>query len=195
MASNIYCVVLAAGRSRRFGRAKLLEDLLGKPLLCHALEAAQTACAGRVCLVTGNDQAAIHDAGKEHADLVVHNPDFASGIGSSIRSGVTACRRHADALLIVLADQPLVTAAHLSRIISTWDGTTTGIVSSSYSGTDGPPALFGQSYFEQLATLSGDSGAKTVLHQHQTLVRSVSFEPGALDIDTPADLQALLSRP
>jgi len=193
MASNIYCIVLAAGISRRYGRTKLLEELNGKPLLCHALEAAQTACPGRVCLVTGNDQAAVQDAGQEQADLVVHNPDFRSGIGSSIRCGVRACSGQTDALLIVLADQPLVPAGHLTTMIDTWDGKTTGIVASAYSGTRGAPVLFGRSYFAALADLSSDSGAKTILRDNPAVVRSVNCARAAIDIDTPADLEALLN--
>ena len=191
MASNIYCVVLAAGESRRYGRTKLLEAYCGKPLLRHALEAAQIACAGRVCLVTGNDADAIRNAAGGLADTVVHNPEFESGIGSSIRSAVDVCSEHADALLIVLADQPLVTAVHLSTLIETWESETSKIVVSAYSETIGPPVLFGRRYFGQLANLSGDSGAKSVLREHGASLRPVNFEPAAIDIDTPEDLQEL----
>lgn len=191
MASNIYCVVLAAGESRRYGRTKLLEKWGGKPLLRHALEAAQIVCPRRVCLVTGNDANAILDAASGLADIVVHNSEFESGISSSIRSGVDACSEHADALLIVLADQPLVTAAHLSTLIETWESETSKIVVSAYAETIGPPALFGRRYFDQLGNLSGDSGAKSVLREHGASVRPVSFEPAAVDIDTPVDLQKL----
>jgi molybdenum cofactor cytidylyltransferase len=194
MASNIYCVVLAAGESRRYGRTKLLEAYRGKPLLRHALEAAQIACPGRVCLVTGTDADAIHHAAGGLADTVVHNPAFKSGISSSIRSGVGACGEHADALLIVLADQPLVTAGHLSTLIETWESETSKIVVSAYSETIGPPVLFGRSYFGQLSELSGDSGAKSVLREHRASLRPVSFEPAAIDIDTPEDLQELPTR-
>lgn len=187
-------MVLAAGLSQRYGRTKLLEDFNGRPLLCHALDAAQTACPGRVCLITGNDRAAIHDAGETHADSVVHNPDFASGIGSSIRSGVRECRERADALLVLLADQPLVTAEHLSTLIETWEGEARAIVASAYSGTTGPPVLFGRAYFEMLAALSGDSGAKSVLRENHATVRTVNCAPAAIDIDTPGDLEALLNR-
>lgn len=191
----VYCVVLAAGKSRRYGRTKLLDELRGKPLLCHALEAAQAACPGRVCLVTGSNAEAIHDAGKRLADLVVHNSNFATGIGSSIRSGVSACREHADALLIVLADQPLVTAGHLSRMIATWNNEATRIVASAYSGTNGAPVLFGRSYVEQLENLQGDTGARAILRQNCEMVQSINFEPAAIDVDTPEDLAALITRP
>jgi len=195
VAPVVYCIVLAAGESRRYGRTKLLEDLHGKPLLCHTLEAAQAACPGRVCLVTGKDADAVHTAGRRIADLVAHNPDFASGIGSSISAGVSACGEHADALLIALADQPLVTAGHISALIETWDGEATTIIASAYSETIGPPVLFGRSYFEKLGKLSGDKGAKSVLRENPRSVQSVYFEPAAFDIDTPGDLETLPTQP
>lgn len=194
MGAIVHCVVLAAGESRRYGRTKLLDELRGKPLLCHALEAANSVCPGRVCLVTGNDADAISTAGNGLADLVVHNPEFASGIASSIRSGVQACGKHADALLIVLADQPLVTAEHLATIVETWDGAESAIVASAYSETFGPPVLFGSSYFEKLRELNGDEGAKAVLRENHASVQSVQFEPAAVDIDTPGDLETVATR-
>lgn len=191
LAPVVYCVVLAAGQSRRFGQTKLLEAYRGEPLLCHALEAAQNACPNRVCLVTGNDGDAIHNAAVGRADIIVHNPEFECGISSSIRTGVGACSENADAVLIVLADQPLVTAGHLSMLVETWAGKTSKIVASAYAGTIGPPVLFGRNYFGELVDLNGDSGARSVLRKHGASVQSVGFEPAAIDIDTPADLEEL----
>ena len=191
MASNIYCVVLAAGRSQRYGRTKLLEVLDGKTLLHHALETAQAACPGRVCLITGNQAGAILDAARGLADLGVHNPDFETGIGSSIRRGVIACRDRADAMLVVLADQPLVTGAHLSELIATWAGKANSIVATAYADTRGPPVLFDSAYFDRLEELEGDTGARHVLGENQEAVSSVRFEHAKFDIDTPADLETL----
>ena len=191
MASNIHCVVLAAGKSQRYGRTKLLEKLDGKPLLQHALDTAQAACPGRVCLVTGQDSDAILGAARELADLVAHNPDFETGIGSSIRCGVKACRDRADAVLIILADQPLVTGAHLSELIATWDGNVNSIIASAYADTRGPPILFGSTHFDDLEKLQGDTGARQVLRDNYEAVLSVNFEPARFDIDTPTDLETL----
>ena len=191
MASNIYCVVLAAGESRRYGRTKLLEAYRGKPLLRHALKAAQDTCPGHVCLVTGNDAEAINRAAGELADTVVLNSEFESGMGTSIRAGVGACSEQADAVLIMLADQPLVTAEHLVNMIETWESDSSKIVVTAYRETIGPPVLFARSHFGELAELSGDSGAKPVLNKHDASVHSIRFEPAAFDIDTTADLDNL----
>ena len=194
MPSNIYCVVLAAGQSRRYGRTKLLEELDGKSLLRGTLETAQVACPGSVCLVTGHAADAVFDAARGLADLVAHNSDFETGLGSSIRCGVRACRKNADAILMVLADQPLVTATHLVDLVASWDGNANGIVASGYANTFGPPVLFGSAYFDRLENLEGDVGARQILRHNKAAIVAVRFEEASVDIDTPADLAACPSR-
>ena len=100
----------------------------------------------------------------------------------------------AAAVIIMLADQPLVTAAHIGQIIEKWGNDPDAIVATRYSGVDGPPVLFGHSYFAELCELEGDAGARQVLQAHQYAVRTVEFAPAAIDIDTPDDLKALLSQ-
>jgi molybdenum cofactor cytidylyltransferase len=194
MPRDVYALVLAAGLSRRYGRSKLLEELSGTPLLGHALTAAQAACPGKVILVTGHDSEDMARASSGLADAVVLNREYRSGIGSSIAKGVSHLREEATAVIIMLADQPLVTAAHIGQIVEKWGNDPDAIVATRYSGVDGPPVLFGHSYFAQLRELEGDAGARHVLQAHRAAVRTVEFEPAAIDIDTPEDLKALLNQ-
>lgn len=194
MPRDIYALVLAAGQSKRYGKTKLLADLHGRPLLQHALAAGQKACPGRVCLVTGHEADEINSAASGLADIIVLNSAYESGVGSSIAIGAAACREQADAVIVMLADQPLITAAHISRIIKQWSGGPDEIVATRFSGVDGPPVLFGKGYFDQLEALAGDAGAKSLLLANPAAVRTVSLEQAAIDIDTPRDLAALLSR-
>ena len=194
MIEKTYIIVLAAGQSKRYGETKLLEEYDGRPLLQHALAAGQEACPGRVCLVTGHASENIINAASGLADDVVLNREYRSGIGSSIAKSVSHLREEASAVIIMLADQPLVTAAHIGQIIEKWGNDPDAIVATRYSGVDGPPVLFGQSYFAKLCELEGDAGAKHVLRAHANAVRTVAFEPAAIDIDTPDDLRALLSQ-
>jgi len=189
-----YIIILAAGQSKRYGETKLLERFNGRPLLQHALAAAQEACPGRVCLVTGHASEDIVNAARGLADQIVLNGEYRSGIGSSIARGVSHLREVAAAITIMLADQPLVTTAHIGQIIEKWSNDPDAIVATRYSGVDGPPVLFGHRYFAQLCELEGDTGARHVLQEHRDAVRTVEFEPAAIDIDTPDDLEALLSQ-
>ena len=190
-AETIRIAVLAAGESKRFGSQKLLAPWRGKPLVSYCLGAAQRACPGRVLLVSGHEAEAIEAAASGGADLVVRNPDFAGGIGTSIAAAVRACPDDAAALLIALGDQPLVTADHLRALIAAWDRSPHGIVASAYAGTFGPPVLLGRAFFRALAALKGDQGAKPVLLEFRDQVVTVEFQAAAVDVDTAGDLASL----
>ena len=191
MTRKVCIVMLAAGRSERFGTAKLLAEYRGKPLLQHALSAAQDACPGDVCLVVGHNAHEVADSAVGLADHVITNEDFATGIGSSIACGVRACREHADAILIMLADQPLVSSTHLAELVNRWTGNPNEIIASRFSGVSGPPVLFASALFDQLEDLHGDIGAREILRRSSSMLRTVEFAAAAIDIDTPEDLEAL----
>ena len=188
---KVCIVMLAAGRSERFGSAKLLAEYRGQPLLHHALSAAQGTCPGNICLVVGHNPEEIENAATGLADRVIINEAYATGIGSSIACGVRACREHADAILIMLADQPLVSCAHLDQLVDRWTGSPDEIIASRFSGTSGPPVLFASALFDQLEDLHGDVGAREILRKSSSILRTVEFGAAAVDIDTPADLEAL----
>ena len=193
MTRKVCIVMLAAGRSERYGAAKLLAEYRGKPLLHHALSAAQGACPGDVCLVVGHNAHEIGDSAAGLADQLIMNEDYATGIGSSIACGVRACREHADAILIMLADQPLVSSAHLAQLVDRWTGAPDEIIASGFSGTNGPPVLFASAFFDELEQLRGDMGARAILRNNPNRLRTVEFEAASIDIDTPEDLGALAS--
>lgn len=183
--------VLAAGTSSRFGATKLVEHLRGVPLLQHALLAAQEARVGPVYLVVGHDQDSVLKASDGLNVNIVINGNYQQGIGTSIAAGVRACRENADAILILLADQPLVTSAHVINIIDSWSGAATEIVASSFDDTLGPPILFPRIAFDSLGELVGDTGAKKLLSSGDYVVRSIDFPAAGIDVDTPETLRKL----
>ena len=192
---SVFILVLAAGRSERFGGDKLLTDFRSEPLLRHALRAASEACPGGVVLVTGHRARQVAQAADGFADRCVLNEDFELGMGTSIARGVAACRGEADAILVHLADQPLVTGTHLRTLIERWSGAPDEIVASQYAGRLGPPAMFGSAVFDDLCALRGDRGARDLLGSSDYRVYAVDCAAAALDIDTPADLAACLTAP
>ena len=119
---SVFAVVLAAGESRRFGQSKLLREVGGKAMVCRAAELARAVCGDCSLLVTGHDGAAVTDAAGNAPQFVIRNERHARGIGDSIALAARAVSHAADALLLVFADQPLITAAHLAALIEAWSG-------------------------------------------------------------------------
>lgn len=188
---RIIAAVLAAGSGSRFGGGKLLREYRGTPLVLKAVRLAETVCGPRTLLVTGSEWQRVFEACAPLPGFLVHNEDWPSGLGSSIAAAARVVSGRADALLLLLADQPLVTAEHLRALVSTWHGSPRHIAATAFAGVTGPPALFPARYFPALATLSGDQGARPVLTAAGTDVRTVVFEPAAVDVDRVEDLAKL----
>ena len=187
----VFAAVLAAGSSQRFGRSKLLEVLGGEPLVRRATALAGSVCGERSILVTGHDSAAVWAAAGDAARFVIVNDRHQQGIGGSIALAAKAASHTADALLLLFADQPLVTAQHLEALVDRWSGKANEIVATAFAGTVGPPVLFPSGALEALGELRGDEGAKRVLQDPAFDLETVTFEDAAIDIDAPADLQKL----
>lgn len=191
MNSNIHAVVLAAGAARRFGSTKQLTDMNGKPLVRHALDTACQVFRERVTLVLGHDWQAVYEACALPQGFMVINEQHAEGLGTSIARAVRAVRHAADAIVIVLADQPLVAAEHLGAICAAWSREANEIVATGYCGTSGAPALFGPAAYDALTALRGDQGARQLFADQRFTLRTVACEAAAVDIDRPEDLQNL----
>ena len=191
MTPNIHAVLLAAGASRRFGSNKQLADFGGRPLVRHAVETAGQVFANRVTLVLGHDWRAVLGACSPLQGFVVINEQHAGGLGTSIARGVRAVRHVADAIVVLLADQPLISPGHLGAVCAAWSGRADEIVATGHTGTAGPPVLFGPAAFDSLATLCGDQGARQLFTDERFMLRTVACEAAAIDIDRPEDLQSL----
>jgi molybdenum cofactor cytidylyltransferase len=187
---NVFAIVLAAGTASRFGRTKQLEILEGRTLVGRAMGVARDACGIRTVLVAGHDSGPIIDAAGQLGYVVV-NDNYKDGIGSSIATAVKAIAHVADAILLTLADQPLITAAHLESLIDAWSGDRDEIIATSFSNALGPPVLFPPNAFDTLSKLSGDVGARSLLGDEAFKVRTIEFADAAIDVDTPEDLTRL----
>lgn len=188
---KLFAIVLAAGSSNRFGSTKQLQDYRGKPLARHAVCLAEAACGDRSVLVLGHEWRDVLPACGPLRGFFVLNDKYQSGIASSIVQGVGTVEHIADAVLLLLADQPLVTEDHLHALVAKWRQSTTAIVASSYAGTLGPPVIFPSRSFTNLQALQGDTGAKSVIANDSRKVHSLPFEDAAIDIDRPDDLEAI----
>ncbi|MGH7128434.1 MAG: nucleotidyltransferase family protein [Planctomycetaceae bacterium] len=187
----VFAVVLAAGAGSRFGAQKLVQEYRGAALVRRAMGLAEAACGERSVLVTGHAWKAVFDASGPLRGFLVLNNGYREGIASSIVSGVRAVRHVADAILLLLADQPLVTAAHLRTVLARWEASREVIVATAFSGTAGPPALLPAHYFDRLLALRGDRGARAIIAGAGARLRTVPFGPAAVDVDRPDDLVKL----
>jgi molybdenum cofactor cytidylyltransferase len=191
---KVAAIVLAAGGSTRLGKPKQLLEFQGQPLVRRITEAALAVGCSPVLVVVGRDSEAIA-AELQHLDVqLVPNDKWKEGIGSSIRAGVEALGDW-DALVLAASDQPHVDAEVIRQLIRAQEETGRPIVASAYSGTRGIPALFTQSYREQLLRLPNEKGAKAIVELHSAEVAQIDFPAGAIDIDTPADYRALQASP
>ena len=193
---NAGAIILAAGGSGRFGRPKQLLTFQGESLVRRAVRAATEACGAGVIVVAGDTRALIEAELRESGATVVENPDWRRGLGTSIRCGLQhliASTPELDAVVLMACDQPFVDARTIAALLG--EQTTSGkaIVASSYANTLGIPVLFGRSCFEVLLALPDDSGAKALIESRPDDVAQIEFEPGAIDIDTPADFDRLTS--
>jgi molybdenum cofactor cytidylyltransferase len=188
---GLYAIVLAAGASTRFGSAKQLVRIAGRPLLHNTVSRAVEVAGSAVIVVLGARAAELAPLLTHSPASVVINRDWREGIASSIRAGVARLPATCNAVMLVLADQAAVTAEDLKRLLGAWRRQPDYVAAAFYSGGMGVPAIFPRSRFRDLSDLRGDVGARALLHRNPDRVMRVPMESAALDIDTPEDLLSL----
>jgi molybdenum cofactor cytidylyltransferase len=191
---RIAAVVLAAGGSTRFGKPKQFARFRGETFVSRIVKAVIEAGCDPVVVVTGEDSAQIESGLQGLAVRIAVNPDWPTGLASSIRGGLKSAMEGAadlGAALLVTCDQPFVDRAVTTRLIQLHSTSGKPIVASAYAGTLGIPALFDRSCFPDLLQLSGDNGAKKIIAGRPHDVASLDFPAGKIDIDTAADYEKL----
>ena len=187
-ARKVAALVLAAGKSSRMGGPnKLLATLDGKPLIAHVVDAARGARVDSVTMVTGHmaDRIAAAVAGRGVG--IVHNPDFAEGMSTSLKTGLAAVPAEAEAVIVMLADMPRVTSAMIDRMIAAYEPAKGSmIVVPTFAGRRGNPVLWSRRFFADLMAITGDIGARNVIGTYPEAVTEIELGPAvALDLDTP----------
>jgi molybdenum cofactor cytidylyltransferase len=188
-------IVLAAGASRRFPGSKQLAEIGGKTLVERALDAIPPGEVGETVVVLGHEADEVGRAiGARRGVRVVVNPDYPSGMASSIRAGILALGKDSEGAMLLLADQPLVTRSLLRRMVRVFEagGPRGRIVAAAHGDLVTPPVIFSRRYFRELAGLRGDQGARSVIERHigsLSLVR-VRSRATLADVDTIEDLDA-----
>lgn len=187
--SSIGLIILAAGESSRMGKPKQLLPFSGHSLIQYMVESGLTSRCFPVIVVLGANAALIKLEIAELPVFVTENPQWAEGMGSSIRAGMEmllTVNPHVEGVLIMLCDQPYVKATLLNHFIEEYQTTQKPLIASSYEGTLGVPALFHKMYFPRLQQLKGQEGARKIIASASE-VHTISFPEGKVDIDTPED--------
>ena len=186
---KIGCLLMAAVNASRFQSNKLLAEFRGKPLVLWALERIDPARFSQVTVVTQYPEICTMAEEFGFPWLKNDHPDW--GAAYTIRLGTEAMAQ-CDAILYLVADQPLLDAAAIAKILETWQETPDRIVAPAHDGRTGNPCIFPREFFPELCQLQGDVGGKRVIKAHLDRLLTVEVAPDALfDCDTPEALAEL----
>jgi len=189
-------IILAAGSSSRMGTSKQLLDVSGEKLLARTVGTVMDAGLDNIVVVLGADEAAHRDALHHLKVHIAVNEQWKAGMGSSIKAGMlrlTNLLPDLEAVMIFVCDQPLLTKDLVWEIVARFRETKKPIVASGYSGAAGVPVLFARSYFDELAQISDDQGAKKLIVRNPDHVEIVAFPGGEIDLDTREDYERFLA--
>ncbi|MGW1769173.1 nucleotidyltransferase family protein [Streptomyces sp. NPDC002073] len=194
-APRIAGLLLAAGGGRRLGgRPKALLDYRGRPLVENAVRVLREAGCAPLHVVLGAASAEVRERADLAGCVVVDNPDWAEGMGSSLRAGLASLAgTGADAALVSLVDQPGIGPEAVARVRAAYRSPAS-LAAAAYDGERGHPVLFGADRWPDIrATATGDRGARVHLRNHAADLILVECADIAedYDIDTPPDLARL----
>ena len=186
---RLAAIVLAAGKSQRMGRNKLLLDLAGRPILEWSLSALDASALEEVIVVLGHKPDELRHLAEAHGAEVVLNPDYEEGMTSSVKAGLS--RVSAEAAFIVLGDQPILEPQLLLRMVKAMEFDLEAlVVSPVHLGRRGHPVLLRRVLFPEILSLGAGETLRGVVLGHEANHRMV--EGGAwcvIDIDTPEDFE------
>lgn len=195
----IIALLLAAGEAKRMGKNKLLLPLQGKPMVVLTLENLLASQVDEIIVVTGHEGARLEKElgpfleGRPGRIKVVRNKDYQQGMSTSLKAGAEAAKGRADALLIMLGDQPFIGPELINRIIARFKTGRAKICLPLFRGQPGHPVLFHGDYLSEMASLSGDVGARGIVESHPEDVVTIEVDsPEVLvDIDEESQYEAV----
>lgn len=194
---RVAAIVLAAGSSARMGGTnKLFAEIDGLPIVVRVVDALRSSKARPIIVVTGYEASKTEELLSGAPIQFVHNPDFESGLSSSLRRGLSALPKESEAVLICLGDMPRLKATHVDELIDAFDPTRgRAICVPTWHQQRGNPVLWARNLVPEMMELSGDHGANRLFERHRKILHYVEMGDAGvlLDVDTPEDLKAFRS--
>jgi molybdenum cofactor cytidylyltransferase len=176
------------------GPNKLIAEISGRPLVRIAAEQALASRARPVIVVTGHQRERVAAALAGLDVVLVHNPDYAAGLSTSLKAGIAAVPADADGAVVTLGDMPQVDAALIDRLLGAFDPEKGAlVVVPTIDGKRGNPVVWSRRFFPELAAIEGDIGARHLIASYPEAVTEVSVTGKAalVDVDTPDALMAV----
>lgn len=185
---HIAILILAAGNSSRMGeRIKQVLPWKNNTLLGNAVEQAVTSIANTIYVVLGAYEEVIKTKVNLEEAVTIQNTNWENGLGNSITAGMehfSAKSLSYDAVLIMLADQPLIDSNYLNKMMEHWKSNPNKLITTQYKSRSGVPAIFGKEHFERLKSLNKDFGAKDIIASHKDAILALNPEGKEIDIDS-----------
>jgi molybdenum cofactor cytidylyltransferase len=193
-------IILAAGASVRFGQPKQLIRLGGKYLVEWVLDAALNSRLHTVVLVLGHEQETILQALGTKADLpgvkVAINPDYRDGQSTSLKTGLSSIRQNFGSVMFLLGDQPMIKTDIIDHMLDQFRQSEKDLCVPVCKNKRGNPVIFRRPLYDELMQIRGDIGARDIIRKNSDCAHFVEIDEPLyfFDIDTPQDLEYLLSR-
>lgn len=191
----ICAVVLAAGRSRRMGVQKLLLPFGSKTVIAHIVDQLTASTIDEVHIVVGCQGKRVSRELSGRPVSIVNNPNYKSGMLSSVRCGLNAISQQCTEVLVALGDQPSVTTKLIDQMLQNFASTEKQILVPLYDGRRGHPIIFSAFYHDEILTHYDDVGLRGLLHAHEGDICELPVETSGVlsDMDCPQDYQRELT--
>jgi len=190
----ISLVVLAAGKSSRFGSNKLLSEIEGETMIQRVVRTSLASKASEVVVVVGFEEDKIRYTLQSYECRIVSNPEFEKGQTSSVIAGMNSVKKHANAAMILPGDLAFIKPEQIDKVIDEYNLAPSSIVVASYRGRMGHPILFDHALFDEMLKITEEkAGLKEVVNRHRSEIRRIEVESREIlvDIDIPYDLRSL----
>jgi len=185
----IWAMILAAGESKRMGKPKLLLPFGEKTIIETIVETVVSSKVEKTLIIFGSERKKIEEKIKNYPVKIVYNRDFRSGMLSSVQCGFQSLPEETRAVLVVLGDQPKISATVINKLVDAYKSSGKGIVLPVYNKERGHPVLIDVKYREEVENLNPEVGLRGTVYNHPEDILEVEVETPSIfqDIDDESD--------